>query len=182
MHPDRSHLKERAKAGVRHFLIMFAYLLLIFTLFQLHEYVILREHGLPYTRFGFGLIKALVLAKVMLIGDEMKLGRKLSAQPIAYAVAGRSALFALLFIAFDLLEQVVRALLTGKGIAESVAAPGGGLLPSCIVAAIMCVMLVPYFAFVELVHARGSQEVKRMLFGSMKSERVSALRKEPTVG
>ena len=163
MHAERSQLKERLQSGFRRFLLMFLYLLVVFSLFQLHEYVILREHGISYTRFGFGLIKALVLAKVMLIGDEMKLGRRLSGEPLVYVIVGKSVLFTILFVAFDFLEQAARAIFTGKAIAQSLSDPGGSLLGSLIVATIICVMLTPYFAFVEVERAFGADKLAGLL-------------------
>lgn len=163
---NRSEIRTRVRSDVRRFLIMFAYLLLIFTLFQLHEYVVLRQHELPYTRFGFGIIKALVLAKVMLIGDEMKLGRRLSKQPFIYSVIGRSALFTVLFVAFDFLEQIVRALFTGRDIGSSISDPGGSVAGSVIIALTMCVMLTPYFAFVELGRRFGVHRLSEVLLST----------------
>lgn len=166
----RAETKVRVRTELKRFLVMFAYLLLIFTLFQLHEYVVLRQHGIPYTRFGFGVIKALVLAKVMLIGDEVKLGKRLSAQPLVYSIVGKSALFTILFIGFDFLEQVLRALFKGKELLPSISAPGGSLAGSLIVALIICVMLIPYFAFREIGRIFGIASITRLLVSREKRE------------
>lgn len=173
-----SSAKKRVLTGLHRFLIMFAYLLVIFTLFQLHEYVVLRQHDLPYTRFGFGIIKALVLAKVMLIGDEMKLGKRLNSQPLVYSVVGRSGLFTLLFVTFDFLEQIVRAIFEGREIIQSISAPGGSLLGSVIIATIMCVMLIPYFVVDGLRRRIGAKKLKELLFSQ---ETIPVAAGKPTV-
>lgn len=161
-----SQRKQRLQKELTKLFVMFVYLLVIFMLFQLHEYVVLRQHHLTYTRFGFGVLKSLLLAKVMLIGEDVNLGRRLSAKPLIYKVIGKSGLFALFFVAFDVLEQVVRALLTGRDIIENISAPGGSMLASIVVATIMWVMLMPYFAFVEIGRVFGVANVKRLLFSS----------------
>jgi hypothetical protein len=61
---------------------MFAYLFLIFVLFQLREYQVLAEKGIPYTSFGISLIKALVLGKVMLVADGLRLGHMSPNSPV----------------------------------------------------------------------------------------------------
>jgi hypothetical protein len=147
---------------------MFAYLYVIFTLFRLHEYVILKENGLSFARFGFGAIKALVLAKVMLLGDEMKLGKRLSNQPLAYRIVERSAIFAIFFLGFEFLEQIVRGLFTGKTIAEGILEPGASLLGSLIDTMTIWVMLIPYFAFNEIRLVYGADNVLRLLFSRQK--------------
>lgn len=164
MSSNHSELKKHVEAGAKRFAIMFLYLLAMITLFRLQEYVILREHNIPYGHLGVGVVKALVLAKVMLIADELKLGRRLGEQPLIYSVLGRSALFAVAFIAFDFLEQIVVALFSGKDIAGSISDPGGSMAASVVLGAIMCVMLIPYFAFAELGRVFGVRNVGLFLF------------------
>ena len=53
---------------------------------------------------GFALINAAVLAKV--IAEDLNLDRGLRGQPLAYAAAGEPALFAVVFIAFHILEKL----------------------------------------------------------------------------
>ena len=53
---------------------MFADLWAMFLLFQIHQYVVLAQHHIPFTQFGVGLLNALVLAKVMLVADDLRLG------------------------------------------------------------------------------------------------------------
>jgi hypothetical protein len=38
---------EKVRKGFIRFLAMFAYLLVVLTMFQLHEYLVLEEHGIP---------------------------------------------------------------------------------------------------------------------------------------
>ena len=42
---------------------MFAYLWVMFLLFQMHQYVVLAKQHIPFTQFGVGLANALVLAR-----------------------------------------------------------------------------------------------------------------------
>jgi hypothetical protein len=143
---------------------MVAYLYVIFSLFRVHEYIILKENGLSFTHFGFAAIKALVLAKVMLLGDEIKLGKRLSNQPLVYRIVERSAIFAIFFLGFEFLEQIVRGLFTGKTITEGILEPGGSFFGSLIDTMIMWVMLIPYFAFNEIRLVFGGDNVVRLLF------------------
>ena len=70
----KQNLKARALHEFTSFATMFAYLWVMFLLFQTHQYVVLAQQQIPFTRYGIGLVNALVLAKVMLVADDLRLG------------------------------------------------------------------------------------------------------------
>ena len=67
-------LKERVAEEGRRFLVMFLYLWVLFALSALHEKIVLREVGASLPSQGFAFVNALVLAKVMLVGENLNLG------------------------------------------------------------------------------------------------------------
>ncbi len=153
-------LHEAARFG-----LMFVYLWLVFGLFVLFERIIQGQMGLGYQIQGFALINALVLAKVMLIAENLKLDRGMRAQPIAVAAPAEAFLFAIVFIAFHVLEKFGVGLLRGSTLAGSVPVIGGGGFAGLVtVSAIMFVVLIPYFAFRDIGKALGPGELRRLLF------------------
>jgi hypothetical protein len=161
MSPDRL---EKVRKGFIRFSAMFAYLLVVFTMFQLHEYIVLEERGIPYTRFGFAIVNALVLAKVMLVADELHLGESRSSErPLIYPILIRSVLFAVVLILFDIAEKTIKGLIEGKTLLDSVPDIGGGVLGSVITGVILTVMLVPFFAFVEIGRFFGMDALRHAL-------------------
>ena len=107
MTDSKPNLKDRALHEFARFATMFAYLWAMFLLFQIHQYVVLAQHHIPFTRFGVGLLNALVLAKVMLVADDLRLGEWRARRPLIYPVLLRSALFAIVFIVFDIVEKML---------------------------------------------------------------------------
>lgn len=73
--------KSRITHEVRQFLRLFIYLYPMFALFLLHESVVLARYDIPFTRYGFALVTALVLAKVMLVIEELNLVRGFESRP-----------------------------------------------------------------------------------------------------
>jgi hypothetical protein len=71
--PSQDGFKAKAGREIVHFLIIFAYVWMMVLLFQIHRFVILAENQIPIDSFGLGLINALVVAKVILIGDRFRL-------------------------------------------------------------------------------------------------------------
>ena len=120
------------KAGKRvfqewkRFLLIALYLWVIFALFALYQSILLRQHGIDYQLHGFALFNALVLGKIMLVAENMRLARWLPRKPLIYRILFEGFLFSLLFIAFHVLEKVITGLVQGKEAAESVPAIGGG--------------------------------------------------------
>jgi hypothetical protein len=161
----KPNLKARALHEFARFATMFAYLWAMFLLFQIHQYVILAQHQIPFTQFGVGLVNALVLAKVMLVADDLRLGEWRGRRPLFYPVLMRSVLFAIVFIVFDIIEKMVIGVVHGKPVAQSIETPGGsGILGGIVVAVIIAIALVPFFAFVELSRLMDPGELIRIFF------------------
>jgi hypothetical protein len=170
--------KDRLMHEVSRFGLMFVYLWLVFGLFVLFERTIRGQMGLGYQSQGFAVINALVLAKVMLVAEDLRLDRGMRAHPIAFAALGEAVLFAIVFIVFHVLEGLAVGLLHGSTLAGSVPAFGsGGFAGLVTVAAIMFVVLIPYFAFRDIGRVLGPGELHKLLFsrpataGTMASSR-----------
>jgi hypothetical protein len=82
MTDSKPNLKARALHEFARFATMFAYLWAMFLLFQIHQYVVLAQHHIPFTQFGVGFLNALVLGKVMLVADDLRLGEWRARRPL----------------------------------------------------------------------------------------------------
>jgi hypothetical protein len=160
-------MKEFALRETRQFTIMFLYLWIIFALFVLNETIIL---GFDYTRLtmqGFAAINALLLAKVMMVAEELDLGRWLDRRPLIYPIVTEALVLVVAFVCFHAAEEVVVGLIRGKSLADSRPTWGGGGLAGAIcVSLILFVGLLPYFAFKHFVRVLGWEKVRALLFGT----------------
>ena len=165
-------LAERAVDEVRRFVVMFLYLWVLFGLFALHQMIILHQEGMNFTTQGFALVNALVLAKVMLIAEDLRIGHWLRSRPLIYPILGESLIFTVVFICFHVVEHLVIGLFKGETLRESVPVIGGGGLAGLLsVAMIFFVALIPFFAFRNLSRELGADRLKGLLFGTgIKSE------------
>jgi hypothetical protein len=154
-------LADTAIREARKFLVRFLYLWALFALFALYKSVLLPEEGLIYGQ-GFAVLNAFVLAKVMLIGDNLHLGENFDTRPLIYPVLFKSALFAIILICFDLIEEVVMRNLRGEALAAGVWSSSlKGILS---VGIIIFVVLIPYFAFREMAKVVGERQMRELLF------------------
>src|SRR5277367_3418307 len=82
--PHKRTFKEWALHEAKRLLVMFLYLLVLLGMVNLYKGVILREHGINYTGYGFAFVNGFVLAKFMLIAEDLHLARGLEDKPLIY--------------------------------------------------------------------------------------------------
>ena len=143
---------------------MVIYLWLILALFAIHRSIVLAEEHYNYQAQGFAIVNALILAKVMLIGEDLNLGSRFREKPLVYSILYKSLVFAVFFICFHIFEEVVVGMFRGKTVAQSLPAIGGGSLQGIVsVGAIVFVSLIPFFAFREIARVIGKRELWSLL-------------------
>jgi hypothetical protein len=159
-------LARRAGKEMRHFVVLFLYLWILFSLFVLNERIILHQQGINFVAHGFALFNALVLGKVMLVAEDLNLGGWLDRRPLIYPILHDSLLFTVLFILFHVLEEVVVGLVHGDSVRASIPAIGGGGFAGLLcVALISFVSLIPFFAFRNFSRVLGPDRLHALLFG-----------------
>lgn len=153
--PKRT-FKQRILHNFREFLAMFLYLWVLFALFTYHEAIVLARHHIDYKPFGLAFINAFVLAKVMLVAEELRVGTRFRKRAPIFPVLHKSLVFAVIFICFNVAEEILIGLWKGQTIAQSIPRIGGGSPAGVVTAAlIITVALVPFFAFRELSRVMG---------------------------
>ena len=176
MRAAKPSLKTRFYAELRKFLAIFAYLWLVFSVFLLHEWTVLASHQISFTFYGLALLNALILAKIMLIAEAFGFANRLDDKPLIYPIAFKSIAFSALLILSYIAEETAVGLYHGKGAAESIPQiGGGGLVGALAIGAIMCIALVPFFAFREIARTVGTAEFRALMLGAPKSEQDDAL-------
>ncbi len=145
------------------------YLWVLLSLFALHKALLLREDDVLY-HIGFSFVNALALAKVIYIGQELRIGDGLRTRPLVYPIVVKSAVFAALLFLFRLLEETVIGWRHGRSFFEVVSlypSLGHGALPGiAAVCVIVFVALLPFFAYLEIQQAIGADVMRAMLFGA----------------
>jgi len=137
-----------------------AYLAFFFAVFITYKRLVLAEQNIVYTEWGFGLINALVLGKVVSIGSMMRLGHWFENRPLIWSILGRSLMFTVWLAIFNAIELSVKGFFhtyTMQGITDSLSHIGtyeyfGGSL-------IVFTAFIPFFAIHELSRVLGPKVV-----------------------
>src|SRR6185503_896291 len=75
------------------------------------------EYRITYLHYGTAVIEALIMAKVILLGDALRLGRKFEDKPLIFPALHKAVIFALFMGLFTVLEHTIVGLLHRKGLA-----------------------------------------------------------------
>lgn len=169
-------LAEKGREELHRFTVMFVYLWLVFALFLLNEYVALgHDHGHLVLQ-GFALINAAVLGKVMLVAEDLKLGRRFEHLPLFWSVLYKAGLFAAVFVVFHIAERVTIGLLSGATARASIPPLGGGSWSGiAAVWAAVAVSLLPFFALRETSRVLGPDVLWNLMFRYSARDRPRAL-------
>ena len=166
--PDESRRKptwlSRLLNEMYHLAGMLAYLWIFFGVLVLSQYLTLTEHHIDYRFSGAALVNALLIVKVLLLADDFGFARRFNKRPLALAVLYRALAFAVLLMAFYLIEAIAIGAWRGRAAAASVphfATSAGGLLA---VTTMMFVGLIPFFSYTELGRVIGVKALHQILF------------------
>ncbi|MBP2675545.1 MAG: hypothetical protein H6Q84_2385 [Deltaproteobacteria bacterium] len=159
--------KERIFSEFVEYWMNVLYLALVFAAFTQYRRFLLAAYDITYTNYGFALIKALVLAKVIMVGEVVRLGRGLERKPLIYPTLYKTLVFTLFVGVFSLVEHAVKGLWSGKGFMESLVhffekGPQELLANSLIV----FVSFIPFFAIKELGRVLGEGKIRALFFRS----------------
>ena len=145
--------------------INFGYLAFFLVAFTWYRRLVLAEYRVQDTDYWYPLIEAAVLAKVIMIGDLLRLGRRMENKPLMLSALFRTVMFSLWVAIFNVLEETVRGLLHGKGLAsgvEEIASRGWDeLLSRCVV---IFVAFIPFFSFKELERVIGPEKLRALFW------------------
>lgn len=158
-------LRERAIEEVKKYAALAAYLYVCFGALLLLRTASLHDAGIPYTVWGVAIVKALVLAKFMLLGHAVHLGKRYDHAPLIWPTVYKSFLYLLLLLVLSIIEELIVGEFHHREVAESLSHVAGGT-PFMIGATLIIfyLILLPYFAFQSLAEVIGNRRLIRLFF------------------
>jgi hypothetical protein len=157
---------QKLKHELQEYLSLSAYLYVCFVALVLYKATILGGAGVSYLPYGLPAIKALILAKFILLGHAVGLGDRFGMSRVVHVIVAKALLYLALLIVLSVVEEAVAGIIHGRSIAASLSEIGGGSLPQILVTnLIMLLILIPYLASRELDIALGEGRLWEILFG-----------------
>ncbi|HVP69175.1 MAG TPA: hypothetical protein VMT17_18135 [Anaeromyxobacteraceae bacterium] len=165
---------DKAKEELREYLAISLYLCVFLAALLNYRRVVLAEVGITYAHWGYAAIEALILGKVILLGEAMRFGKRLEHRPLIVSAAYKSLVFGCFVLAFLVLEHAVHALLTHESLAPAVERVFAQ--PSAAIAHVLLVIVafIPYFMVREAGRLLGEKSLLALMLmrpGEMGSAR-----------
>ena len=149
----------------------FAFLSFFLVSFAWYRRLLLASYNIEYTGYWAPLVEAAILAKVIMIGDVLRVARGLRNWPLAVPAIYRTVVFSLLVVLFSILEHVGGALFHGRkaadGIAELTSTGWQGLLAWYV---LIIAAFLPFFTVKEIEAAFGPSKVRGLFFSKRRDE------------
>lgn len=166
-----ARVADKAKSlahRARHELVAYAaiatYLMIWFLALMFYKATILRSVGVEFAPIGFAVVKALILAKFMLVLEAVKLGERRDSGSIMIVQIFKKALvFTLALIVMSVIEEIIVGHFHGRDAREVLKEMAGGSLAQVLASAtLMFLVLLPYMAFRRVALAVG--DLPELLF------------------
>jgi len=156
--------KEKIKHELTEMLVLFLYLGFFFCSLAVYDMLLLKQYTSESLDFAFAIINALVITKVIMIGEYAKLGKRHENKALVYSAIWKAFVFCLLVFAFHIVEEIVKRLIHGSELATaSRQVRFDNLAGRSIV--IFCVF-IPLFAFREFRRVMGEESFRDFLLGA----------------
>ena len=165
--PDKQkgNWKKKIYHEVVEYWINVIYLTLVFAAFTQYRRFILATHDITYANYGFAVIEALILAKVIMIGEVARLCRGLENKPLIYPTLYKTVVFTLFVAIFTVCEHLIKGLWKGTGLmggfAEFLRIGPHELLANSLV---VFVAFFPFFGVKELGRVLGQDKIQALFF------------------
>lgn len=163
MNPPHPDLKQKAKHELREMIELVVYLAFFFCALAVYDMLLLHQYSVDNWNFGFALINALVITKVIMIGEYARLGRKYESRPLLLSAVWKAFVFGLLVYAFHIVEEAIKRLIHGAPLITTPREIHFDELAARSV--IVFCIFVPLFAFREFRRVMGEDQFRALLFG-----------------
>jgi hypothetical protein len=160
---SRVAVKERVTNELKEVAILTVYLFVTIGAMNLMKAAVLRDHGINFAYWGVAIVKALLLAKFVMIGKALKIGELQREGPLIWPTLLKSFAFMLLLVFLTIVEEILVGWFHGRSMSDSLGELfGARLLEMLAGVLILLLVLIPYFAFLVLAEALGERRLVTM--------------------
>jgi hypothetical protein len=161
----KGNLKKKIVHEVAEYWINVVYLTLMFAAFTQYQRLVLAAYDITYTNYWVAVIEALVLAKVIMIGDVLRLGRGLESKPLIYPTVYKAVIFSVFVGVFKLIEYTIKGLWNGEGFMGGlIELSGKGFHVLLANSLVVIVTFMPFFGVKELGRILGEKKIRTLFF------------------
>ncbi|HUA33518.1 MAG TPA: hypothetical protein VMA09_07925 [Candidatus Binataceae bacterium] len=144
-------MNQRLISETKKYVGVALFLFLFFEGFATYRRLILAQYQIDYFEFGYSLIEAMILAKVILLGDMLHIGERFRERPLIVPTLYKTFTFSLFVLAFNLAEHFVSGFVHGMNVEQiihEIEQTGAAVFLARVV--VMFIAFIPMFSIWEL--------------------------------
>ena len=116
---EKEGFKQKAAREFKEVIILTGYLAFFFCALATYGSLLLGKFQVSYFAYGAALINALVIAKVILIGEALRAGTRYERKALLHSAIWKAFVFGLLVFGFHIVEEMIKHLIHGKRAIEA---------------------------------------------------------------
>ncbi|MDD4893736.1 MAG: hypothetical protein PHW54_00280 [Candidatus Omnitrophica bacterium] len=160
-------IKEKFWREFKAYWLNVLYITLCFTVFVDYARLILAHHEIKYAHYGISVINGLILGKVILIAEHLKVGQGFEDKPLIIPTLYKSFLFTLCVLLLGTIELTIRTLIQTHNPATIVDALISKISYAWFAKIlIVFVVFIPFFSMKELSRVLGEGKISALFFKS----------------
>ena len=158
-------LIHKISGELKHYAVLSVYLYICFGSIILYKTAVLQGYGINYEPYGLAAVKALIMAKFMLVGNMLHKGEIIRRRALVYTIIYKSLGYLGLLVVLSLLEEVIAGFMHGRSAAESISGSAGGtglqIIATCL---LLWLILVPVVTVQQVMAVLGKDRLYQMFF------------------
>lgn len=141
----------------------FTYLAFFLVSFAWYRRLVLASYHIHYASYFMPLIESAILAKVIMLGDVLHIGRRFRNRSLGFVTVYRALTFSVLAVLFTLLEHIVEAVVRKKTIADAMTEIADKGIDELLASYMLIVVaFIPFFAMKEIERVFGAARVREL--------------------
>jgi hypothetical protein len=162
---EKTEVKQKLSHEVRELAWVFLYLALFLCALATYSTLLLEEFHVSYFAYGAALLNALIMSKIIMIGEYARIGRRIEGKPLIVTAAVKALLFSVLMAVFHVLEEVIKSVVHGHTVASAFRELVNGRLTEVLARNLVffCALL-PFFVSRELRRILGEDRFWALFF------------------
>ncbi|HWR94699.1 MAG TPA: hypothetical protein VN192_05830 [Flavobacterium sp.] len=171
MEKNKITLKDKLLNEVNEYLVNFIYMALVFSAIILYRRLVLSSYGIELNDYFLGVFKALIIAKVVMITNHLKIIHYFENKSLIISALYKSIVFTILVMIFEVIEGFISNLIHSKELMNAATETWSEItivwVGGCM---LIFIIFIPFFAFRELVRILGKEKISDIIIRSQKKE------------
>lgn len=158
-------IKNNFVTETKKLVVITAYIMLVMLGLRIYKIMILEEYQISYFHVGFSFFEAMILSKVIMLGEFLKLGERFNDRPLIVKTVYKSFCMSLLALLFSIVEYSIEGLIASRslfGVLIEIALKGKGEMLAQTL--LIFINFIPLFAIWETGKAMGNDQLFQLLF------------------